>query len=41
MAGSFAAGDVRVGSVKRAVTAVGEGATAVTFIHRYLHQTRQ
>jgi len=39
--GSFAAGDVRAGSVKRAVTAAGEGAMAVTFIHRYLHQTRQ
>ncbi|MGH8159961.1 MAG: NAD(P)/FAD-dependent oxidoreductase [Rhodanobacter sp.] len=39
--GSFAAGDVRFGSVKRAVAAAGEGAMAVTFIHRYLHETQQ
>lgn len=37
--GSFAAGDVRHGSVKRFATAVGEGAMAVTFIHRYLSET--
>ena len=35
--GVFAAGDVRYGSVKRFAAAVGEGAMAVTFIHRYLH----
>jgi thioredoxin reductase (NADPH) len=34
--GVFAAGDVRHGSVKRVASAVGEGAMAVTFIHRYL-----
>jgi thioredoxin reductase (NADPH) len=34
--GVFAAGDVRHGSVKRCASAVGEGAMAVTFIHRYL-----
>ncbi|WP_395378030.1 FAD-dependent oxidoreductase [Marinicella sp. W31] len=36
--GSFAAGDVRHKSVKRAATAVGEGAMAVTFVHRYLNE---
>jgi thioredoxin reductase (NADPH) len=34
--GLFAAGDVRHNSVKRCASAVGEGAMAVTFIHRYL-----
>jgi thioredoxin reductase (NADPH) len=34
--GLFAAGDVRHGSVKRFASAVGEGAMAVAFIHRYL-----
>jgi thioredoxin reductase len=34
--GIFAAGDVRHGSVKRFASAVGEGAMAVHFIHRYL-----
>ncbi|WP_041492841.1 NAD(P)/FAD-dependent oxidoreductase [Burkholderia lata] len=34
--GSFAAGDVRSGSVKRVASAVGEGAMAVTFVHRFL-----
>ena len=34
--GAFAAGDVRHGSVKRVASAVGEGAMAVTFVHRYL-----
>ncbi|MGL4619804.1 MAG: FAD-dependent oxidoreductase [Chroococcidiopsis sp.] len=38
--GSFAAGDVRHGSVKRVASAVGEGAMAVTFVHRYLEETR-
>jgi thioredoxin reductase (NADPH) len=32
----FAAGDVRHNSVKRLASAVGEGAMAVTFVHRYL-----
>jgi thioredoxin reductase (NADPH) len=36
MPGVFAAGDVRHGSVKRFASAVGEGAMAVTFVHRYL-----
>jgi thioredoxin reductase (NADPH) len=34
--GMFAAGDVRHNSVKRCASAVGEGAMAVTFVHRYL-----
>jgi thioredoxin reductase (NADPH) len=34
--GVFAAGDVRHGSVKRCASAVGEGAMAVAFAHRYL-----
>jgi thioredoxin reductase (NADPH) len=34
--GMFAAGDVRHGSIKRCASAVGEGAMAVTFVHRYL-----
>ncbi len=34
--GMFAAGDVRHGSVKRCASAVGEGAMAVTFAHKYL-----
>lgn len=34
--GSFAVGDVRYGSVKRVASAVGEGAMAVTLVHKYL-----
>ncbi|MCX4821061.1 FAD-dependent oxidoreductase [Streptomyces sp. NBC_01142] len=34
--GVFAAGDVRAESVKRVASAVGEGAMAVTLVHRYL-----
>ncbi len=34
--GSFAAGDVRYNSVKRVAAAVGEGAIAVTMVHKYL-----
>jgi thioredoxin reductase (NADPH) len=34
--GSFAAGDVRQNSIKRVASAVGEGAMAVTFAHRFL-----
>ena len=34
--GVFVAGDVRHGSVKRVAAGVGEGATAVQFIHQYL-----
>lgn len=36
--GCFAAGDVRFGSVKRVAAAVGEGAMAVTFVHKYLSE---
>lgn len=36
--GSFAAGDVRHGSVKRVASSVGEGAMAVTFVHKYLEE---
>ncbi|HEY1471718.1 MAG TPA: FAD-dependent oxidoreductase [Candidatus Acidoferrum sp.] len=36
MPGVFAAGDVRHNSIKRCASAVGEGAMAVTFVHRYL-----
>ncbi|MFI9638562.1 FAD-dependent oxidoreductase [Micromonospora sp. NPDC051925] len=34
--GVFAAGDVRASSVKRVASAVGEGAMAVSLVHRYL-----
>lgn len=34
--GIFAAGDVRHKSIKRCASAVGEGAMAVAFVHRYL-----
>jgi thioredoxin reductase (NADPH) len=34
--GVFAVGDVRSGSVKRAATAVGEGANAVAAVHQVL-----
>jgi thioredoxin reductase (NADPH) len=36
MPGVFAAGDVRAESVKRVASAVGDGAMAVTLVHRYL-----
>jgi thioredoxin reductase (NADPH) len=36
VSGVFAAGDVRANSVKRVASAVGEGAMAVTLVHRYL-----
>ena len=36
--GSFAVGDVRHGSIKRVASAVGEGAMAVSFVHRYLDE---
>src|SRR6202051_2791789 len=38
--GLFAAGDVRHNSVKRCASAVGEGAMAVTFVSRYLAESR-
>jgi len=34
--GVFAAGDVRSDSVKRVASAVGEGAMAISLVHRYL-----
>lgn len=37
--GVFAAGDVRLDSMKRVASAVGEGAMAVHFVHRYLAST--
>ena len=37
--GVFAAGDVRAGSIKRCVSAVGEGAMAVRLVHQYLADT--
>jgi thioredoxin reductase (NADPH) len=36
MAGVFAVGDVRAGSVKRVASAVGEGSIAVQYVHEYL-----
>ena len=36
MPGLFAAGDVRHNSVKRCATAVGDGATAMSMVHRFL-----
>ena len=38
MAGVFAAGDVRQGSIKRVASAVGEGATVVRMVHEYLRE---
>ncbi len=40
MAGVYAAGDVRRGSIKRVASAVGEGATVIAQIHAYLDQAR-
>lgn len=37
--GSFAVGDVRHGSIKRVASAVGEGAMAISLVHRYLEDT--
>ena len=34
--GVFVVGDVRAGSVKRVASAVGEGANAVSLVHRFL-----
>ena len=36
--GVFVAGDARSASVKRVASAVGEGAMAVTLVHRYLSE---
>jgi thioredoxin reductase (NADPH) len=37
--GVFAAGDVRADSIKRVASAVGEGAMAVSMVHRYLEKS--
>lgn len=39
--GIFAVGDVRLGSVKRVASAVGEGAAAVQNVHRFLEERAQ
>lgn len=36
--GIFAVGDVREGVVQRVATAVGEGAVAISFVHKYLQE---
>ncbi len=36
--GVFAAGDVRGGSIKRVASAVGEGSTAISFVHKVLQE---
>ena len=36
VSGVFAAGDVRLDSMKRVASAVGEGAMSVYLVHRYL-----
>ena len=36
--GVFAVGDVRSGSMKRVASAVGEGSTAVAYVHRVLRE---
>lgn len=38
--GVFAAGDVRLGSIKRVASAVGEGAMAVKLVHEFLTEVR-
>jgi thioredoxin reductase (NADPH) len=38
MAGVFAAGDVRRGSIKRVASGVGEGATVVRLVHEHLRE---
>ena len=35
--GVFAVGDVRANSMKRVASAVGEGSSAVAFVHQVLH----
>lgn len=39
--GVFAIGDVQGGSVKRVASAVGEGATVVSLVHRVLEEVRR
>jgi thioredoxin reductase (NADPH) len=41
MAGVFAAGDVRLGGLKRVAAAVGEGSSAVRHVHEYLARVRE
>ena len=41
LAGVFAAGDVRLGGMKRVAAAVGEGSSAVRHIHEYLALIRE
>ena len=41
LAGVFAIGDVRSGSIKRVAAAVGEGAQVVAMLHRYLEQAAE
>ena len=36
--GVFAVGDVRAGNTKRVASAVGEGSTAIAFVHRVLSE---
>jgi thioredoxin reductase (NADPH) len=38
LAGIFAAGDVRGGSIKRVASAVGEGSTAISFVNKVLQE---
>jgi thioredoxin reductase (NADPH) len=38
--GLFAVGDVRLDSMKRVASAVGEGAGAIQNVHQYLEQVR-
>jgi thioredoxin reductase (NADPH) len=40
LAGVFAAGDIRHGSVKRVTTAMGEGATVIQLVHQHLEGDR-
>jgi thioredoxin reductase (NADPH) len=39
--GVFAVGDVRLGSVKRVASAVGEGSIAIQMVHKHLGETRE
>ena len=36
--GVFAAGDVRGGSIKRVASEVGEGSTAISFVHKVIQE---
>jgi thioredoxin reductase (NADPH) len=36
--GVFAAGDIRGGSIKRVASAVGEGSTAISFVHKVIQE---